>query len=567
MERIDFSLIMSHIITETKSTWCKEYLFETLFSDFLLKKPLESAQISRSIRGKQALSKDFCDYFRLHPDNLLEKISDPIMPAFSDPHKVAQDLLNLLATDPEITTQKYSELASLYDPLNTSSIPSFLASLLVFTMTRPFFPRDNQGVSTYVANQLSPLVSDYIIGNNIPAPCAHAVGRKSELSDIHDYLETSGYLFLGGDAGIGKSETAKMYAQQYKNQYTNIIFLAYPGDLQQTIINMQFQYDQETDAPEALFTRHIRFLASLKSDSLIIIDNMDVTSDQDALLPQVLALHCKVLITTRCDYKDYLYMRLFPMSNPDLLQLIDHFFRVIPSNRNALLSLVHQLGGHTLAVELIARLLALGHATIGELYDALYCTPALAAAKSGIHLIKDTHNHRATYYSHIRTLFAIASLSDTQCHILRHMVLMPQKGIHVRLFEELCDIDTPQAIDDLVDMGLIYRTQRSMISICPLLRDFCAEDLEPSITACNTLIKTLSTYNRAGSQNIMPYTIYLQILENIAHYIDFCEGFTLFDFIDYYFANHDDKRLVPVLCHIISNYTFRTCCQTKSHQI
>ena len=91
-------------------------------------------------------------------------------------------------------------------------------------------------------------------------------------------LEENSKVFLYGIAGIGKSELAKAYAKQYKKYYTNILYVEYAGDLHQAVTDMDFTDDLPEDGEEERFRKHNRFLRSLKDDTLLIIDNFNVTA-------------------------------------------------------------------------------------------------------------------------------------------------------------------------------------------------------------------------------------------------------------------------------------------------
>ena len=114
--------------------------------------------------------------------------------------------------------------------------------------------------------------------SEVPKPCRHFLGREEELDELHTLFEENRHIFLYGIAGIGKSELAKAYAKQYRKQYTNILYMEYTGNLYQNITDMDFIDDPPEISEQKRFQRHNRFLRSLKSDTLLIIDNFNVTA-------------------------------------------------------------------------------------------------------------------------------------------------------------------------------------------------------------------------------------------------------------------------------------------------
>ena len=86
-----------------------------------------------------------------------------------------------------------------------------------------------------------------------------------------------------------------MYAQKYKKEYTNILYFSYGGSLKQMITDCDFADDSLTDGKNILLKKHNRFLRSLKEDTLIIIDNFNITASDDELFDviQNIVYHAK----------------------------------------------------------------------------------------------------------------------------------------------------------------------------------------------------------------------------------------------------------------------------------
>ena len=131
---------------------------------------------------------------------------------------------------------------------------------------------------------------------------------------IHDQINRrhasdNGHL-LGRLPGILESELAKDYAKQYGKEYTNVIYVNYPGDLKQTVIDLDFADDMPDESDDARFKRHNRFLRSLREDTLLIVDNFNVTRDQDAFLDVMLKYRCRIVFTTRSRYENQISLEV-----------------------------------------------------------------------------------------------------------------------------------------------------------------------------------------------------------------------------------------------------------------
>ena len=68
---------------------------------------------------------------------------------------------------------------------------------------------------------------------------------------------------------------------------------------------MDFIDNPPESTDQERFQSHNRFLRSLKSDTLLIIDNFNVTATQDNFLSVVLKYRCQILFTTRSKLDEY----------------------------------------------------------------------------------------------------------------------------------------------------------------------------------------------------------------------------------------------------------------------
>lgn len=256
---------------------------------------------------------------------LAETIHQNLLPLMSDCNMAMQDIYTLFIQDDTISDAKKKNLASLYKPASSRLL--FLAKLISFGMERQFIKRDTKNQKLIAGGALSPIVLDYIMDSEVPKPCRHFIGRDKELEELYTMLEENRHVFLCGIAGIGKSELAKAYAKHYKKHYTNILYVEYTGDLHQDITDMDFIDDPPEISEQERFQRHNRFLRSLKSDTLLIIDNFNVTATQDSFLSVVLKYRCQILFTTRSNLNEYCTFQLKEIKDINILfQLTSAFY-------------------------------------------------------------------------------------------------------------------------------------------------------------------------------------------------------------------------------------------------
>ena len=293
MERCDFGSIMTIIrryISEDKGMNQIDFtylLFDTFMcSDEAIDFDFDNGQVCRWMTGQAKVSPRIVTYFldKEHQLELAGNIQRHIIPLMYDSAMAAKELYELVLQDTSISEPKKQELICSYSPADIDTIHIFITRVLCFGMERNFVKRDTRTKKLLAAGNLSPVLTDFVMGNDVPRPCRHFCGRSEEIEVLHSLLEKERKVFLSGIAGIGKSELAKAYALQYKKEYTNILYLTYSGDLKQDITDMDFADDLPQDSDEERFRKHNRFLRSLKEDTLMIVDNFNATSIQDSFL-------------------------------------------------------------------------------------------------------------------------------------------------------------------------------------------------------------------------------------------------------------------------------------------
>ena len=414
---------------------------------------------------------------------------------------------------------KQEKLAALYKPIDSRLL--FLAKLISFGMERQFIKRDTRNQKLLAGGSLSPVVLDYIMDSEVPRPCRHFLGREEELDEFHAMLEENSKVFLYGIAGIGKSELAKAYAKQYKKYYTNILYVEYAGDLHQAVTDMDFTDDLPEDGEEERFRKHNRFLRSLKDDTLLIIDNFNVTATQDSFLPVVLKYRCRILFTTRSRFDGHCILQLKEIREPaSLFQLAAAFYSEAEEHRTLVEEIIETVHRHTFAVELAANLLENGILPPERLLEKLREEKASLENEDKIIAIKDGQNSKATYYNHIHTLFSLYSISVKQQEIMRNLCFLPPAGISARIFADWLGLTDLNAINDLVETGFVQATTRHTISLHPMIQEIALSETKPSVTACHTLLNSLQKICLMHGTEVSYYKKLFQTVGNIMRMIE-----------------------------------------------
>lgn len=530
MEYLDFSSVITTIrkyISDAHNMNQIDIMYQ-LFVSFLDSEEsqdfdFDNGLVCRWFNGQAKISPRITGYYMdNHKRNqLAADMHRNVLPLMYDSAMAVQDVYNILVQDTTISDKLKNRLFQNYPCETEMDEAMFLTSALCFGMERTFVKRDTNTKNLLSAGNLSPIVKDFVYDSGVPKPCRHFCGRDNELTTLHQSLCDHGKVFLQGIAGIGKSELAKAYAKQHNKEYTNILYLAYTGDLKQDIINMDFADDLPNDDDEERFRKHNRFLRTLKEDTLLIIDNFNVTATQDSLLSVVMKYRCRILFTTRSRFNNYTFMTLEEISDTEaLVGLTRCFYSHAEKYRPILEQIIQTVHSHTLAVEMSARLLETGIMEPMLLLNKLKEEKVGLDATDTIGITKDGKSQKATYYHHIRTLFSLYHLSDTETEVMRSLSLLPVTGISGRLFANWLKLRDMNTVNDLIEKGFVQAMEGHVIALHPMVQEVAVEEIKPSVTSCRTLLDSLQQICLRHGEEVFYYKQLFQTIETIINLID-----------------------------------------------
>ena len=360
----------------------------------------------------------------------------------------------------------------------------------------------------------------YLIDNNITVTTSskYYISRKDKLSEIHQHLKNYHIAYLYGIGGIGKSETAREYAEEYRCDYTTIQLSIYSGDLKSLIAGLKFSSDDKIgDYFEKDINIRYETKLSLLSKvminnerTLLIIDNYNVEPDSDEykrnveVMKDLKKLHIHILFTTRTlpnDDKTKIDVEEF--SKEELRHM---FFAINPKDKDKeervaqVDELIETAYSHTLTVDLVA------HQTVKiEEYNKRTLSEYITVLKksgmnSGINVAvdnnKDENGKSTIVFEHIKALFNLSSLTDKERYIMVNACLLPLSGMPVAEFESFIDLENypdsesnegwgeDSTISNLVKGGWIKRIngEVSKITLHPIVSEVTVNELKPEIT-------------------------------------------------------------------------------------
>lgn len=345
----------------------------------------------------------------------------------------------------------------------------------------------------------------YLIRKAI-TPNAFFIGRERELNAIHEKLQENPKLFLSGIGGIGKSELAKNYAIRYKDNYDTILYATYTGSWMMLInddshIQIAHFEKYEGEKETEYYTRKLHMLAKLCDQrTLFIIDNLDEDEFFDEELNRwksILDLDCKFIFTTRITDWNYPQITIHSLEqHKDLVSLYENYCKIDDGQQPVVDSIIDYVDGHTLTIELIAKLIAASRFSPEMTLEKLREYGIAQNEKEKVVMDKDNVRRRKTPFQHICAIFDMSKLSDTQLYIMANMALIPPDGIKTDLFENWCEIKNFDAVNHLVVSGWLNLEQTNhIIKIHPVIADAALElCTKPNPSHCQIMLKNQTNY-------------------------------------------------------------------------
>ena len=360
----------------------------------------------------------------------------------------------------------------------------------------------------------------YLIDNNITVTTSsnYYISRKDKLSEIRQHLENYHIAYLYGIGGIGKSETAREYAKEYRCAYTTIQLSIYSGDLKSLIAGLEFSNDNKTGGyfEKDINIRYETKLSLLSKAminnerTLLIIDNYNVEPDSDEykrnveVMKDLKKLHIHILFTTRTSPNDdKTKIDIEELSKEELRHM---FFAINPKDKDKeeritqVDELIETAYRHTLTVDLVAHQTAkieeYGKKTLADYIEILQKSGMNSGINVAVYNNKDENEKSAVIFEHIKALFNLSSLTDKERYIMVNACLLPLSGMPVAEFETFINLENhpdsessdgwgeDSTITNLVKSGWMKRIDNgvSRIALHPLVAEVVANELQPEIT-------------------------------------------------------------------------------------
>ena len=404
--------------------------------------------------------------------------------------------------------------------------------------------------------------------SNLPAVQDFFVGRDDEIEEIHQKLTQNQVLFLSGIGGIGKSELAKHYAHDHKEDYDVIVFATY-NDSWNALIKDQnsvnitnFEYFPEENEGEFCERKLLKLKELCDERTLFIIDNLNediFQNENEKYWKAILGLGCKLLFTTRINGWGFPELEIRPIKNIDsLVELFDKYYKIKNDiEKKDIVRIINYVSKHTLTVELIAKQI---HASFYSPSDMLQNLKEYGLSmdnKESVVLDKNNARSKDTIQNHISALFDMAKLNEEEKYVLVNMAMVPPDGIESSLFKEWSELEDFNVVNDLATKGWLEKSENKLLKMHPIIADIIrAKCTEQSRNMVQTLFASCNRVIGSGS-NMSPVQILATriTMQMMFHFRSLAseevKNFDGFDFdIDSYEKKSNNKTSIIILSAI-----------------
>lgn len=433
-------------------------------------------------------------------EELSEDIQVLLLDALTDLSGLMQRLYALLDEEVSggyLSTEKREELT-------TGTEADQLAKMLQFVIARkvPQNPIESHNFQTFFSDC------------SLPRRKAPFIGREEQLTNIKRRLSRENVLFITGVKGVGKTSLVLEYAKRAGNIYKNCIYLNGKNGFRSAVMALTPNGAMLGDNRLYSFNGRYQLLQQLKSDSLLILDGMELLPEDDDDFDLLMELNCHVLVTTPLQTEENsLHLR----GMKEQAELLELFYAYCPKDKLEegteehilkLIELVHQ---HTYSIQMLALTLNAGYMTALELRKKVVMQGLSFPNDVKIRTIQGGKRLRKTFYELLQLLFTIQNLDKRQQDMMMNFTLMPFAGIRKRLFVEWSGTSAG-VIEDLICLGWIHEDENSRIYMEGIIREMVIENLRPTPEKCRRTVNSIFALFRKYGDHPITYHDHEQLV-------------------------------------------------------
>lgn len=340
--------------------------------------------------------------------------------------------------------------------------------------------------------------------SNCPIATTDFVGRKDDLKRINCALAEDTNVFLSGMGGIGKTELARQYANDHKDDYDTIVYLKYTGDLQSLIEDIKIC--GYTESLEESNDKIVEVKKLLNERTLLIIDNFDLyNNSKDEYLSRFLSeYNCKKIITTRNDFsqqKNAVQINIGELSKNESKKLFlkNYEKEMTEKDTEALDDVLAMVEYLTLCIPILAQQCNSSDISVSDLKEKLSVGIAELANMENITAYKDDDTVEDTVPQYMKAVFKMADLDDERKKVLSNLSLLQfmyvtKKGyIRTALYgvddEKKCKGEL-DVLNSLAKQNLVKKrneNSESYYELHPIINTLVKENFIPTPDNCSEI--------------------------------------------------------------------------------
>lgn len=339
------------------------------------------------------------------------------------------------------------------------------------------------------------------------------VGRSDEIEEIHEKIQDNNVLFLSGIGGIGKTELAKKFISEYRDEFDTVAFVYFQETIEHTVcqeilINNMFmdEWEKEPD----YFERVLEVLRKTTTEKdLILLDNFDV--ERDDRLEDLLRCPCRFLITTRNrNIRDWNYceVKIDRLDDEDDLRALFETYNdelYDNSEYDVVGNIIDYVDGHTMTVELIAKYLRESGQKPSVLYERFKEKIGVTNTDDGqiVNHRKDHKMNSESVNMHLSILFDVFHFDEISKEIMSSLSLFAGIRINEKRFESFCSIDNLSwHINKLIRGGWIELNDvTGKISLHQVIQDLIYTKLRPTTESCPYIAMGMYKYIKERTES------------------------------------------------------------------
>lgn len=353
----------------------------------------------------------------------------------------------------------------------------------------------------------------------LPGSCDHfrAGSREKELERLTKQMRSGEPVFVTGIGGIGKTQTViqlALRAAPRKGAY--LIRYEAPKDpeedfLRETILKANFLgytfVGQDNAAKDNEYRKRMEILHTQYAGAMLVLDNLDCPQKRldeicsGATFNELKSMDLQLVITTRSPALDHSNVPIGPLDKEDLLTLMKDIIQTDEYPDDELIELIDYVGRHTLTVVLMAKTLRNGWWMDISPQSLLAAMKNPSLSQKELPEIATDQNQSYEYaqiYGHLRALFDISGLTESDRMVMRFATLIPKDGINEQVFQQCLSEEQISSLNLLIDRGMIQRESHLnwgktpiVLMLHPVIRTICTEELRPTGANCNTFLQRM----------------------------------------------------------------------------